>query len=294
MSFKVVADSACDLSPAQAEQYNVDIVPFYVSYGDDNYLKEYYELTTDKFYKTLRSKSCTPRTSMPSVEAYTSYFEKSLKESKDILCICLSSALSGSYSGAQVAATQLAENYPDRKIIVIDSTLAVYVEGQLVIEAVRMAEQGFDICRAAEVLEKVKLTGGAILTVENLNYLQHGGRIGKIGAVAGDLLNIKPIIRLSGGDGSLFPIAKVRTRKKTYDKIIEETLEATGGYDSNAKYILLHTDADDEISIIAERFTSMTNYKFAEAACSFGCTIGAHLGPGALGIGYIKTTNFNN
>lgn len=284
--YKIISDSACDLPKSLIEKYDIGIIPFYVSFGDDTYYKEYEELYIDEFYKTLRTKPCRPKTSMPTVNDFSLKFEKWLKEGMDILCICLTSKFSGAIGSAHIAATSLMEKYPERKIIVVDSILASMIQGAFVIEAAKMKEKGFTIEDNYKALEEIKHFAGAVVTVDTLEYLKIGGRIGKVSAIAGQILNIKPLIQLD--DGELIPIGKIRTRKKAVDKIIDVVLDINKDSMDITSFFVLNADVYDEGIELAKKFKDITGLTYDIPVYDIGTTIGAHIGPTVLGIGYVR------
>ena len=122
MGFKIICDTSSDLTPDEIKELNIDTVSFYISFDGVNYEKEISEMTIDDFYKKLTDEKLFGKTSMPTIQDYSEVFEKHLKNGDDIICICLSSKFSGSYSSAINAKKILEEEYPERKITVIDST----------------------------------------------------------------------------------------------------------------------------------------------------------------------------
>jgi DegV family protein with EDD domain len=279
MSIKIVADSAADISPSAADAYNITIVPFYIAYNKGDYLKEGIDISSEEFYGSISDGTTVPHTSCPSIGDYTDVFETALNEGDDVICICLSSKLSGSYQAAGNAADILREDYPDRKISVIDSYSATAGESLLVLEAVRMKANGLGFEDIVTNLNTVSQSSGIFFTVDDLMYLQKNGRIGKAAALAGTLLSIKPIIKVE--DGELKPVAKVRGRKKAVSSImsyIKKTVKEPECY-RFASIRFFNNPNSENLS---------SEFKHSVDEINIGATIGTHTGPTAVGIAYIR------
>ncbi len=216
---KLVSDSSCDLTKEEINELNLDIVPFSVSFDDTNYFRENIDITLDEFYEKLSTPDVFAKTSLPSVNLYLDVFEKAVKDGLDVLCLTLSSKLSGSYQSAVNAKNILLEDYPDAKIEIIDSMQASIAQGALVLFAHKLIKSGKTLLETTEILSKNRENVSFYLTVNTLKYLQKGGRIGKTQALAGELLNVHPIISIQ--DGELIPATKVRGQKKAASTLIK-------------------------------------------------------------------------
>ena len=192
MEYKIIADGACDLYGENADKIGVQIVPFYVAFEENVYKKEGAEIEVRHFYKEMvENPTVFPKTSMPSVQDYVDVFTPIVKAGEGVLCICITTKFSGSYNSAVNARNMLLEDYPDAKIEVIDSTLNTVEEGIFVREAARMKAAGLSLEESVQALERIKSTGRIIFTVGSLDYLIHGGRIGKVLGGAVNMLGIK-------------------------------------------------------------------------------------------------------
>ena len=194
MTYQIISDGACDLTPDFASRHNVEIVPFYVSFDKENYFKEGSEIDHDSFYQKMDSEHAIPSSSLPSVNDYYEVFLKYAKANTPVICICITTKFSGSYNSASTARDQITEDYPDAKITVIDSTLNTVTEGLYVYEAIRMRDNNLSYEETVANLERIKSTGRIFFTVGSLEYLVKNGRIGKVATIAGDKLGLKPII----------------------------------------------------------------------------------------------------
>ena len=166
--YQLISDGSCDLPQDLIEQYGIRVVPFYVSYDKEHYMKEIEELPIREFYEKLMSTpGLFPKTSLPSIEDYIEAFTPYVKAGTPIICICISTKFSGSYNSANNAKEILLEDYPDAKITVIDSRINTVLQGLYVLEAVRMQKNGLSYEETVETLEKLKGTGRIFFTLNN-------------------------------------------------------------------------------------------------------------------------------
>ncbi len=282
---KLFTDSASDLPISYYERNDIGIIPFYVTFDKQTYIKEHKEISVADFYKRLKEKKVFPSTSLPSAADYEDAFTPSLEAGYDIVCLCISSKFSGSYSSAQAAVESLNDKFPDRRICVIDSIQASGGQGLILHQLVSLINQGKDVPDIQRIVEQIKIGARVFLTVDTLEYLQKGGRIGKVSALAGTLLQIKPIIVMR--DAELNPVAKIRGRKNAIDKTIAMTLEYVGDDAKAYDFIVLQADCMDEAQGIYDTLKSK-GLNVDLGISSIGVTIGAHTGPGLLAIGLVK------
>lgn len=217
--FKIFSDTPCDFTLEYAESIGVSIVPLYVSFDGENYSKAQYELTTEDFYNRMTSEKVYPKTSMPSVQDYIDYFLPYVKENTPIIAITISTLFSGSFNSANMAADQIREDYPNAQITVINSQLNSAAQGLLVYEAVRMNRDNVPYETVIKVLEEMTKLGTVYFVIEGLDYLQTGGRIGKVASLITGMLNIRPVLYMNNGEISISSIT--RTRKKSVTGVFE-------------------------------------------------------------------------
>ena len=291
MDFRIISDSSCDISPEQEKAYDIRLVPYYVSFDGETYLKDRAEVTAETFYQKMAdTPGLYPKTSMPTQVDFYETFLPYAKNSEKIIYLNLTSKFSSSFQSAHLAAEGLMEEYPDCRIAVIDSFAATVQEGLLVTEAAKMAKAGFSFEETVEKLEELKLTSRIFFTTGDLSYLQKGGRIGKVLTQAASVLKIKPIIHLYEGELQAAGIA--RSRKKSIQKFVEDAENffadknindyriCTGkGYDQ-AEYESFHQDVTEKMKALG--FTGEVE------SYQIGCTIGVHTGPTPIGIACIK------
>lgn len=287
-NFQIFSDSSCDLPIELIEQYNIRVVPYYITFDKETYYKEHEEISNEEFYKKLATKVF-PKTSLPSVQDYMNAFKEAIEAGQDVLCFCLTSKFSGSYQSAVNAKSILEEDYPDAKIIVVDSIQATAGQGLVVLQAARMKEAGFEMDKVVEKIESIKNTARIMFTVDSLEYLQRGGRIGKVTSLAGTMLNLKPMIVLK--ESELMPYSNVRGRKKALEKTLamvveyfEENNESYDDYD----FCMANATTMEETMMVREKVEALIGRKLDYPIFQIGVTIGTYTGPGALGICFIK------
>ena len=290
-TYKILADTSCDIPASLMAEKEITYVPFNVSFDQENYLEELKDITPDEFYDKLNAEKLFPKTSLPSVQAYMDAMEPALKEGKDVLCLCLSSKFSGSFQSAVNAGNILSESYPDRVIKVVDTTCATACEGLMVLEACRMRDAGMDIEAAAAKLDALKETACLYVTVDSLEHLQKGGRIGKASAMAGTILNIKPIIAMK--DGELHPESKVRGSKKALKTIMDMSKAKMGDEKDQYRVIFVRGEIErHENAVELANELRAEGYDVQEDVWTVGITIGSHIGPTPIAICMLKKYEF--
>lgn len=293
-AYQIISDGSCDLPSELVQEKNITVVPFYVSFEEDVYEKEIVEIGIRDFYqKMVEHAGVYPKSSMPSVQDYVDVFQLYADAGTPIICICITTKFSGSMQSALNAKEMILEEYPDAQITVIDATVNTVLQGLYVLEAARLQENGVGYEEAVKRLEEIKSTGRIFFTVGNMEYLQHGGRIGKVAGVAGSLLGIRPIITLKQGE--IFPSGIGRSRKKTMEKTIdlliaylEENSKDIARYSLAVGYGYDYEEAeryrDSVLSALKEK-----GYELQELPIfQIGATIAVHTGPYPIGLGIIE------
>ncbi len=300
MEYKIVTDGSCDLPTELCRQKDITVVPFYVSFDGEKYEKEIVEMPIREFYDKMVADPLTfPKSSMPSVQDYVDVFTPIVEDNKAIICICITTKFSGSMQSALNAKEIVLESFPDARITVIDATINTVLQGIYVLEAAKMYAAGVDYDKVVSELEAIKSTGRIFFTVGNIDYLKHGGRIGKLAGLAGSVLGIRPLITLK--EGEIFPSGIARSRKKSLDKVYELLLEyldelnadcsdyslAVGfGYDRDEAVVF----RDGAVSLLNSKGYSITKEELP--IYQIGATISVHTGPYPLGFGIIKKAKF--
>lgn len=293
MAYQIISDSSCDLPIELVQEKNIKVVPFYVSFDQENYHKENEEIKVHEFYqKMVDCPDTFPKTSLPSIEDYEKVFMSYAKEGIDIICLCITTKFSGSYNSASTAKDIVLETYPNAKITIIDSAVVTVLQGLLLLEMARMKEDGLTYEEVIEHTERIKSTGRIIFTVGNMDYLIHGGRVGKVMKVAVNALKIRPMILFK--EGEIFPFGIARSRKKSIQKVLEkmklyfdETKENIEDYIVASGY---GYDYDEGVEFRKEVFDSVKEYSNITGINLYqiGATIGVHTGPYPIGVGFIK------
>lgn len=298
MEYQIISDGSCDLEADLKEKYNIKIVPFYVSFDEETYYKEIEEIAIRDVYEEMVSNPKQyPKTSLPSVQNYVDAFTPYVEAGIAIICICLTTSLSGSYNSALNAKEIICEDYPKAQITVINSYGATVFQRLYVIEAARMQKHGYTYDQTVEkLLGQMRDTARIIFTVGNLDYLQHGGRIGKVAKIAGSILNLKPLITLANGSIDSSGIA--RSRKKSMIKTLEllkSYFKENGENPANYSYAVgFGYDREEGIlykEMVDETLKDMDVKKSADFV-QIGATICVHTGPFALGVGFVKHFEF--
>lgn len=294
--YEIVSDGALDLGLERTNELGVYVVPFYVSPdGGENHKKEIIELKVRDFYQYLiDNPTIFPKTSMPSLQDYLDVFEEIAKTKKDIICLTISSKLSGSYNSAIAAKQILEENYPDIKVTVIDTTVVTGLQGMLVEEVMKMKKANYTYEQMIEKIEKLKMTGRVFFTLQTMDYLVHGGRVGKLSGMAAGKLGIKPIITLQ--DGELLNGGIARGRKKAISKAITNLISYFKENHLNPNDYLFGIgfgyDQDETVSVIEklqkEILEEYPDFHQEINTFQIGATIAVHTGPDPLGIAILK------
>lgn len=284
--FIISADSTVDLPKQFLEEKQVPIVSLSYIIDGTTY-KDGEGLTSKEFYDKIRE-GAMPTTSQVNPEQARDLFEPILKEGKDILHIAFTSGLSGTYNSCRIAAEELSGEYPDRKIIVVDSLCAASGGGLLLYKALELKEQGKTLEEIATWVEENKLHVCHDVTVDDLFHLHRGGRVSKTSAVLGTIIKIKPIIHVND-EGKLIVIGKERGRKKALQTLVERMEEKSQGFENNI-VMITHGDSLED----AEYVKGLIEEKFGIHNIMInplGTVIGSHTGPGVISIFYMGNRN---
>ena len=277
-TYQIITDSCCDFTAGQYEQLGITYVPLTLLYKGENHQNFIEPAQLKEFYDGIRGGEM-PTTSAANPEAWARAMKSVLEAGQDILCIAFTSGLSTTYQSAVIAAEELKEKYPQRKIFVVDSLCAALGQGMLVYHACRKRDQGMSLEDLTAWVEENKLKIRHEVTVDDLNHLKRGGRISATTAFVGGMLNIKPIIHLDN-DGKLQTIGKVRGRKTAMETLLKKFDEFATDRDT---VFIVHGDAPEDAAFLEKTLketygvkTVVTNY--------LGGVIGSHTGPGVLSI----------
>lgn len=284
-NYKIITDSTCDLPANVIEELNIHVIPMeYILNGVSHFqdLEDGGDNTVS-FYESLRDGQVSS-TSMINTARFISVFEPYLKEGNDILHISFSAALSGSFNASRIAAMELQELYPDRKILILDSIAASIGQGLLVYHAAQKQKQGYSLLELYSWLEENKKNLCHWFTVEDLMHLKRGGRIGTLSANIGTALNIKPILSVNM-EGKLVNYGKVIGRKKSLIELVQK-MKTSVTAPENQVVIVGHGDSVKDAEFLASKIKCDLNVKEV-ILTQIGPIIGSHTGPGMIGLTFM-------
>jgi DegV family protein with EDD domain len=275
----VVVDSTADLPDPQSRHANWRLVPLYVRFGDET-LRDHVDLSAEDFYRRLREASASPQTSQPTPADFSAVFE-ALSAYERIVCVLISGKLSGTVESALVAA----QSEEAGRVTVIDSESA---SGGIVILAdaiQRRLERGTSEEEIDDLAARFRRQAGLLFTVDTLDYLVRGGRVGKASGLAGQVLNVKPILTIR--EGEVAPLKRVRGRAKALAEL--ERLLAEGTDDEPGLHVgVAHADARREADELVRRIESARPRASLDFFTELGPVIGTHGGPGTLGLFWFR------
>lgn len=293
--FKIISDSCCDLPRSYCEENEIGIVPLYVAFQDGEYKRDFFDFTYHEFYQRMMDHPGDfPKTSLPGVEDYMKIFRPFAEAGREVLCLCMTTTMSGSYNSAKVAVDELLDDYPDARIRVVDTKALTVFQGQLVREAVRMRDLGKGLEETAEIIEWIKGDGAAFFTIGDLSYLNKGGRIGGLVKLAAVSLGLKPVILFQEGNISLGTIT--RSRKKSLTELarqaaafLKKKAQDLDGYYLQVGYGLSLEDGEEVRKAFREALEANGFRNVPEPELvQIGTMVGAHNGPYLMGIAFLK------
>ena len=278
MAVRIVTDSACDLPEAACTEFGIEVVPLTIRFGDREYVDRV-ELGVEAFWRELLASSVLPETAAPSVGAFEESFRRVAAEGADgIVCVNLSSRLSATMQSAQLAARALEGEI---EIAVVDSLSASMGEGNLALVGARAAAAGATVAETVAAIEDARERQHVFATLDTLEYLRRGGRIGGAQAMLGTALSIKPVVTVA--DGVIHPVGKVRTRSKALRAVLDRVPTEPGSIDA---VCVLHAMAPEIDEFVADLRTIIGDVEILVG--TIGPVVGVHTGPRVLGIAYIQ------
>lgn len=279
--FDILTDTGCDMPMEYLAEHEIKAVKLGFTMDGVNYEGEDgISIEPKAFYDKMRAGSM-PTTYQVTAESAKAHIEESLQKGRDVLVITFSSGLSGTSGSFVVAARDLKEEYPNRKIFVVDSLCASMGQGLLLDYVIKRADEGASIEDTAEYAENLKLYICHHFTVDNLFHLKRGGRVSTTTAVVGTMLKIKPILHVDD-EGHLINIGKAMGRKKALHTLVENLL-ATADMDENDPIFISHGDCMEDVEYVKKLLLDkMPNVKIY--VHYVGAVIGAHSGVGTVAI----------
>jgi len=281
--YVIYTDSCCDLAQQDMKDWGVECCDMTFTFNGSNQQYRNGDLTADEFYRRMRAGSTT-KTAAVNQHAYETDFARTLETGRDVLYICFSSGLSSSVNAARLAAEDLAEQYPERRVVVIDSLCASAGEGLLVYLAVQKQKGGASLEEVAGYLERTKLKLCHWFIVDDMKYLVSGGRFAAAAATVGSLIGIKPVLHVDN-EGHLIFRYFVRGRKMAIRALAEEYLRKASD-SANGIWFVSGADCYED----AKRLEEIIRKNGGPACTCFadiGPVIGGHTGPGTLSIFFL-------
>jgi DegV family protein with EDD domain len=271
----IVLDSTADFPDAQERHPNWRVVPLYVSFGTESY-KDGVDLTAHQFYDRLRTSPELPTTSQPTPGDFLEVYEDLAQRYERILSVHIASNLSGTFQSAGTAASQLGSD----KVRTIDSESASVGISMLALAIQRRLDRGTTDEEIDALVARYLTEHGLLFTVDTLEFLARGGRIGRAKAFAGQLMNVKPILSIS--DGEVLPIKRVRGNRKAFQEFVDALVSRTSD-ETDLRIGIAHADAPERMTELEKMVRDLRPNAQIEMETSLGAVIGAHAGPGTVG-----------
>ncbi len=269
----IVLDSTSDYPEASSRFPNMRVVPLYVRFGDETY-RDYVELGPAEFFERLRTSPDLPATSQPTPQDFVGVYEE-LASYERIYSLHVSSKVSGTHQSAALAAAEVGD-----KVRVVDTQTASLAIAMLAHALQRRLTRGTTDEEIGALVERFYRDCGVVFTVETLEYLQRGGRIGRAAALAGSLLKVRPILAIE--EGEVVAVARVRGREKALAEFERRFAEATEDR-PGLRIAIAHADAPEWVGILSELVWRVRPKAEIEFTSTLGAVVSTHAGPGTVG-----------
>ena len=276
----VVTDSTAYIPRDLREKHPITVVPQVVTWGEEVF-EDDVTITPDQFYTRLRGAKVMPKTSQVSVVNMHKAFETLLEQGYDVLGMFLSAKLSGTFQSALLGRDELASG--KEKIELIDTETTSMAMGFQVLAVARAAQDGASMADCKALADKARSRTGIYLTVDTLEFLHRGGRIGGAQRFLGTALNLKPILMVEGG--RIEPVERVRTRNKALDRVVELVAEKCAGK-SQVRVATLHADAQSDGKYLLDKIVPLVN-PVETVFAAVSPAVGANAGPGTVGLAFM-------
>ena len=287
--YKIVSDSACDLSKEYLEKHDVTIVPLSVSFDGEIYYRDGVDITRDQCYqKMVDDPKLFPKTSLPSVESYADVFRSFVEQGFPVVCFTITTLFSGSYNSAMNAKSLVEEDYPDANICVIDSKQNTVTQALLIDQFVKMLEDGLSFEQAMSKLDALMASARIFFTVGSLDYLKMGGRIGKVATAATGKLGVKPVIVMKDGDIGLGGIGRNRNKLKASVLQVAKKYLDENGKDNFIVSVGYGYDKEEGFQFMNEVESTLDVKLDSETNVAIGIVSAVHTGPYPIGLGVIR------
>jgi DegV family protein with EDD domain len=276
---KIITDSTADLSAVEYSKYRISFVPLTI-HLDGKSWQDFHDIDPDEYYAMLRKTRAFPSTSQPSPQDFIDTYAPFVAAGEPILSIHLSSRLSGTYQSASLAKC----HFPDAQIEVLDSAQASLGLGLMLLLCGTKMESGVPFDEVVRFATDLRPKVETYFSVDSLDHLQRGGRIGKAQAFLGTLMKVKPLLRLSGGE--ILPIEKIRTTDRLLNRFVELVRQAA----ADGSKVFLSTGESDNSELVSELLKEILEIPGVSLVhrCKLGGVITSHAGPGALAITFVR------
>ncbi|MDB5114126.1 MAG: hypothetical protein JWL78_1196 [Chloroflexi bacterium] len=277
MPVRLVCDSTADLSDADRDAGRVIVVPLTVIFGEEA-LIDGVDIDAARFYERMRTSTHNPTTSQPAPAEFEAAFRDAAADGSSVVCTTLSAEMSGTHG----AALQAREAVPELDVHVVDTRTVAIGHNALVRAAVEAVAQGRSAAEIVELIRAIIPRQRSVFTVDTLEYLRRGGRIGGARALLGSVLNIKPVLQVA--DGRIEAHDRVRTYQRALDRIASEVITATGETGRRARVVLGHADRLADCRGLADRVRD--HCEGEPDIIEIGPIVGCHAGPGTIGLSF--------
>ena len=282
-NYVILTDSGTDFTKEMIEELDVELLDLTVTLEGEA-PRNNSELDLPELYAFLREKK-SASTAAVNLDSFIEKMTPFLEDGKDILYLGFSSGLSSTYASGKLAAEELSEKYPDRKIYTVDTLCASLGEGLIVYHAAKLRQNGADIETVRDFVENNKLNLCHWFTIDDLFFLKRGGRVSATTAVVGTMLGIKPVMHVDN-DGKLINVGKARGRRASIDALFDKAKETMIGDRSDAVVFISHGDCIDDAQYLADRIKNEIGVKEVRVGY-VGAVIGSHSGPGTLALFFL-------
>ena len=279
-NYKIITDSACDLPVKMLQELDVTTVALTVNFRGETRNDSVYDAQVKELYDAMRGGEVAT-TAAVNPDGWSKVIESAVAKGFDAFVLAFSSGLSTTYQSAVIAANELAEKYPQRKIMVVDGCAAALGQGLFVWHICKMRDVGLSLEELAAWAEENKNHVAHWFTVDDLVYLKRGGRVSAATALVGTMLNIKPVLHVDN-EGHLVSMVKARGRKAAINTLVS-TLQELGGDWDNSTVFICHADCIDDAQRLAEIVKEKCGVQETFIG-NLGAVIGSHAGPGTLAL----------
>jgi len=273
----VVTDSTAYIPPELLEKFNVRVVPLELIWGNETF-RDGVDIQPTEFYTRLKKATIMPTTSQVTISHFQELFSQLLDQDYSILCVLISSKLSGTIDSA----IQALKEFPKASVEIVDSLNSGMALGFQALCAAKAARQGASFAECKALAEQAREHSGVVFAVDTLEFLHRGGRIGSASRYLGTALNIKPILEVA--DGKVEAVERVRTRKKSLSRLVEMVGERSNGRHP-LHIAVIHANAEIEARDVLDQTKKLSAEEYILSQVS--PAIGTHIGPGAIGIAYL-------